>query len=254
MPSKRPFILLVNDDGILAPGLRFLATILKEDADVLVIAPDKEQSGKSHAISVDQKVKVKKVKELKGYTEYTCSGTPVDCVKIAMHKLVIKKPDLCVSGINHGANFSISTLYSGTLHAAIEGTIQGVPSISISHENYSHNIDFSGYNNFIKNIVNHILSAGLKRGVTLNINIPNIPYSKIKGIQFCNQGQGNWEEEYKKNEESYYWLTGNFVSVDNSESSDIWSIKNNYISIVPVKIDMTDYDYLKEIKDLNINV
>tara|TARA_B100001250_G_C19708438_1_gene748018 strand:- start:68 stop:832 length:765 start_codon:yes stop_codon:yes gene_type:complete len=254
MLSKRPFILLVNDDGILASGLKFLATILKEDADVLVIAPDKEQSGKSHAISVDQKVKVKKVKELKGYAEYTCSGTPADCVKIAIHEILTKKPDLCVSGINHGANFSISTLYSGTLHAAMEGTIQGVPSISISHENYSHNIDFSGYNNFIKNIVNHILNVGLKGGVTLNINIPNIPYSKIKGIKLCNQGQGNWEEEYKKKGNFYYWLTGNFISFDNSKSSDIWAIKNNFISIVPVKTDMTDYKYLEEIKDLNIDV
>jgi len=254
MQVNRPFILIVNDDGVSAPGLQFLSATLKQIADILVIAPEKEQSGKSHAINVDQKIKVKKLKELDGYIEYSCSGTPADYVKIAMHELVVKKPDLCISGINHGANFSISTLYSGTVHAALEGTIQSVPSIAISHQNYSKDIDFSYFKNFIKNIATHILNVGLKNGVTLNINIPDIPFSKIKGIKVCHQGDGNWVEEYEKKEQGFYWLTGDFVSFDTSKSSDIWAINNNYITIVPVKLDMTDYDYLKDLKDLNIDV
>ena len=254
MQSNRPFILIVNDDGVFAPGLKFLSTTLKQIADILVIAPEKEQSGKSHAISVDQKIKLKKLKVSDGYAEYSCSGTPADCVKIAMHELVQKKPDLCVSGINHGANFSISTLYSGTVHAAIEGTIQGIPSIAISHQNYSKDIDFSHFKKFIINIANYILNTGLKNGVTLNINIPDAPFLEIKGIKLCNQGNGNWEEEYEKKEQDYYWLTGNFVSFDQSKNSDIWAINNNYITIVPIKLDMTDYNCLKDLKDLDINV
>ena len=254
MTFNRPFILVVNDDGILAPGLKFLTNSLKEIADILVVAPDQEQSGKSHAISVDKKISVTKIKETVNYAEYTCSGTPVDCVKIAIHKLLKKKPDLCISGINHGANYSISTLYSGTVHAAIEASIHGFPSIAISHQSYVKDIDFSCYKDFIQNIVSHVLNIGLKNKVTLNINIPSVSFSKIKGVKICNQGNGNWIEEYKEKENGYYWLTGDFVSFDTTQSSDIWAINNNYISIVPVKLDMTDYEYINELNKLNINV
>ena len=254
MKSNRPFILIVNDDGIFAPGLQFLLKTLKEFADLFIIAPDKEQSGKSHAISVDKKIKIIKQKEEVGYVEYICSGTPVDCVKIAIHQLLKRKPDLCISGINHGANYSISTLYSGTVHAAMEGTIQGIPSIALSHESFSKDIDFRKFTPFIKNVINHVLNTGLKNKITLNINIPDIPFSEIKGVKICKQGDGNWIEKYRKKEEAFFWLTGEFKSCDNASNSDITAIKDSYITIVPIKLDMTDYNYINEHKDLKFDI
>jgi 5'-nucleotidase len=255
MESNRPFILVVNDDGISAPGLKFLVKTLKEFSDIFVIAPDKEQSGKSHAISVDEKIKITKINEEIGYVEYTCSGTPVDCVKIAVHQLLKKKPSLCISGINHGANFSISTLYSGTVHAAVEGTIQGIPSIALSHQSYSRDINFNVFGNFIKNIVNHVLSIGLKNKTTLNVNIPDISFSKIRGVKICRQGDGNWIEKYRKtNDDDYYWLTGEFKSFDHNSDTDISAINNYYITIVPIKLDTTDHKYIDENKCLNIDI
>lgn len=254
MRTKRPFILLVNDDGLSAPGLKFMSEILNDFANIIVVAPNKEQSGMSHAISVDKKIEVKKIKESQGYIEYSCSGTPSDCVKIALNNLCKIKPDLCISGINHGSNFSISTLYSGTVHAAIEGTIQGIPSIAISHENYSHDIDFSCFTNFIIKFVKQVLNIGIKKGVTLNINLPDCSYKNLKGAKFCNQGKGFWKEKYDKKENIYFWLCGDFVSTDTNSESDVCSIKNKYISIVPVKTDMTDYNYLDNLKGLNIDV
>ena len=143
--------ILVNDDGLSAPGLKFMSEKLKDFANIIVVAPSKEQSGMSHAISVDKKIEIKEINKSQDYIEYSCSGTPSDCVKIALNNLCKTKPDLCISGINHGSNFSISTLYSGTVHAAIESAIKGVPSIAISHENYSH-IDFSVYSDLLKNL------------------------------------------------------------------------------------------------------
>ncbi len=251
---NRPYILLVNDDGLSAPGLKFMSETLKDFANIIVVAPGKEQSGMSHAISVDKKIEIKEINKSQHCIEYSCSGTPSDCVKIALNNLCKTKPDLCISGINHGSNFSISTLYSGTVHAAIESAIKGVPSIAISHENYSHDIDFSVYSDFIKKFVKQILNIGIKKGVTLNVNLPDCSFKNLKGVKYCNQGEGFWKEKYDKKENNYFWLCGDFVSTDTNSESDVYAIKNNYISIVPVKVDMTDYDYLKNLRSLNIDV
>tara|TARA_B100001057_G_scaffold501257_2_gene622711 strand:- start:4607 stop:5383 length:777 start_codon:yes stop_codon:yes gene_type:complete len=251
--KKKHTILLVNDDGIFSPGLRFLIKICKKIGKVLVVAPEQNQSGMSHAITVDKEIKINKLESSKDYEEYSCSGTPVDCVKIATKKILKKKPDLCISGINHGANYSISTLYSATLHAAVEGTIEGIPSIAISHLDYSSKIDFSSYDNFLENLIRKILSSHLIKGVTLNINIPSITCKDLRGIKVCRQGKGKNIEKInsKKNKKNKFIITGHFESQDKSKDTDIWALDNSFVSVVPIQIDMTDYDYIDNYNDLD---
>lgn len=247
--KKKPLILLVNDDGIFSPGLRCLIKICKKIGRVFVVAPNKEQSGRSHAITVDEKITFKKIESSELYCEYSCSGTPVDCVKLAINKLLNEKPDLCISGINHGPNYSISTLYSATVHAAIEGTIEGVPSIAISHLNYSNKIDMSSLNEFLHLFIKKILKNNIKEGVTLNVNIPNLSYKKIKGVKICRQGKGKWIEKIiSKKKKNEIVITGHFEAKEDEDDTDIWALKNSFISIVPIKNDMTDYDYIEKNK------
>ena len=249
--KQKPLILLVNDDGIFSPGLRFLINVCKRIGKVCVVAPDKDQSGRSHAITVDEKISFKKIESSELYSEYSCTGTPVDCVKLALNKLLYEKPNLCISGINHGANYSISTLYSATVHAAIEGTIEGVPSIAISHLNYSNKIDMSSYNDFLFLFIKHILKNNIEKGVTLNINLPNISYKDIQGVKVCRQGKGKWIENITSiNKDNECLITGHFESKEEKNDTDIWALKNSFISIVPIKNDMTDYDYIKKNKNI----
>ena len=250
--KKKYTILLVNDDGIFSPGLRFLIKICKKIGKVLVVAPEQNQSGMSHAITVDKEIKINKLESSKNYEEYSCSGTPVDCVKIATKKILKEKPDLCISGINHGSNYSISTLYSATLHAAIEGAIGGIPSIAISHLDYSPKIDFSSYDKFLENLIRKILSYHVIKGVTLNINIPDIPFKDIKGIKVCRQGKGKWVEKINsKNKKNKFIITGHFKSQEKSQDTDIWALDNSFVSVVPIQIDMTDYDYIDNYNELD---
>ncbi len=249
--KQKPLILLVNDDGIFSPGLRFLINVCKRIGKVCVVAPDKEQSGRSHAITVDEKISFKKIESSELYAEYSCTGTPVDCVKLALNKLLYEKPNLCISGINHGANYSISTLYSATVHAAIEGTIEGVPSIAISHLNYSNKIDMSSYNDFLFLFITHVLKHNIENGVTLNINLPDLSYKDIKGVKVCRQGKGKWIEKITSiNKDNECLITGHFESKEEKNDTDIWALKNSFISIVPIKNDMTDYDYIKKNKNI----
>ena len=244
-----PLILLVNDDGIFSPGLRFLIKICKKIGRVCVVAPNKEQSGKSHAITVDQKITFKKIACSELYSEYSCSGTPVDCVKLAIKKLLNEKPDLCISGINHGANYSISTLYSATVHAAMEATIEGVPSVAISHLNYSNKIDMSSFANFLDFFIKKVLKNSIIEGVTLNVNLPDLSYQNIKGVKVCRQGKGKWVEKIiSKNNKNEILITGHFEQKEDNDDTDIWALKNSFISIVPIKNDMTDYDYIEKNK------
>tara|TARA_B100001250_G_C19694226_1_gene741756 strand:+ start:114 stop:887 length:774 start_codon:yes stop_codon:yes gene_type:complete len=247
--KRKPLILLVNDDGVFSPGLRFLINICKRIGRVCVVAPNKEQSGRSHAITVDEKISFKKIKSNDLYCEYSCSGTPVDCVKLAINKLLHEKPDLCISGINHGANYSISTLYSATVHAAIEGTISGVNSFAISHLNYSNRVDMSSFQDFLIVLINYFLKNKIEQDVTLNINLPDISYGKTKGIKLCRQGKGKWIEKItKSNKKNECIISGHFEAEDKSDDTDIWALENSYISMVPIKIDMTNYDYIKNNK------
>ena len=215
---KRPLILVSNDDGISAPGIRNLIRIMKVFGDVVVVAPDKPQSGMGHAITIEATLRCDKTVIDKDHqVEYACSGTPVDCVKLAVNKLLDRKPDLCVSGINHGSNSSINVIYSGTMSAAVEGALEGIPSIGFSLLDYDHNADFTEAEIYIKKITKSVLENGMDRGVCLNVNIPKLKEDEpIKGIKVCRQANANWEEEFEERKDPkgriYYWLTWRYFA------------------------------------------
>ena len=253
--NEKPLILVTNDDGITAPGIRALIEVMNEIGDVFVVAPDSPQSGKGHAITIDSTLHVEAVTIDDGpQIEYSCSGTPVDCVKLAVNEILNRKPDLCVSGINHGSNSSINVLYSGTMSAAVEAGMEGIPSIGFSLENHNWNADFEPLKNYIKLIVNNILENGIAKGTILNVNFPDGP---IKGIKVCRQAKANWIEEFDKRTnpkgKTYYWLTGKFVNLDQGEDTDLHALENQYASIVPVHFDMTAHHVIQELNDWNLN-
>lgn len=253
MSDKNQLILAVNDDGISAPGIKALIAVAKEFGEVVVVAPDKPQSGMGHAISIDSTLHVNKV-TIDGVTAYSCSGTPVDCVKIAVNKLLDRKPDLIVSGINHGSNSSINVIYSGTMSAALEGALEKIPSVGFSLLNHSIDADFSAAKYYAKKIITQILNNNFSKELCLNVNIPNLSKELIAGIKVCRQAKGNWEEEYDERTDpmgrTYYWLTGKFIIEDDGEDTDEWALKNNYVSVVPVQPDITDYKLLNNIKKI----
>ena len=256
---RKPLILVVNDDGITANGIRNLIKIMNDFGDVVVVAPDNPQSGKSHAITLEETIRCDKVKIDNGpQTEYSCSGTPVDCVKLALNKLLDRKPDLCVSGINHGSNSSINVIYSGTMSAAVEGALDGIPSIGFSLLDYSKDADFSESSAFIRFITKQVLKHGLNNGICLNVNIPkSINQQKIRGIRVCRQAKANWVEEFEERTDpkgrSYYWLTGKFINYDKADDTDEWALANQYVSVVPVQFDVTSHPSLASIKKLFLN-
>ena len=253
---KKPLILVVNDDGINAPGIRKLISIMNDFGEVVVVAPDGPQSGKGHAITIEDAIRCDKVIMDNGpQTEYACSGTPVDCVKLAVNKLLTRNPDLCVSGINHGSNSSINVIYSGTMAAAIEGALEGIPSIGFSLLDHSIAANFSEGEEYIRKITKSVLEKGLPEGVCINVNIPkSVEGKKLKGIKICRQAKGNWEEEFDQRVDpkgrKYYWLTGKFVNYDKGEDTDEIALENHYISIVPVQYDITAHSAISKLNDL----
>ena len=251
---KRPLILVTNDDGINAPGIRTLISVIKDIGDVIVVAPDSPQSGMGHAITINSTLHSSRITPKNSeIIEYSCSGTPADCVKLAINELMPRKPDLCVSGINHGSNSSINVIYSGTMSAAIEAGIEGVPAIGFSLLDYSWNADFSQSKDFIRKITLNALDNGIPKGVVLNVNIPAVKKSDIKGFKICRQAMAYWVEEFDKRKnplgQEYYWLTGKFVNKDQGEDTDEWALKNNYISIVPVEFDLTAHHAIKGLNE-----
>ena len=258
MNSKKPLILVTNDDGINAPGIRFLIEIMNDFGDVVVVAPDSPQSGMGHAITINSTLYCEPIVINKNepQSEYSCSGTPVDCVKIAVNEILKRKPDLCVSGINHGSNSSINVIYSGTMSAAVEAGTQGIPAIGFSLLDYSLDADFSHSKEFIKRIVSECLKNGMPKGVVLNVNIPKISNSKLKGIKICRQANGVWEEKFDKRTNplgrDYYWLSGKFVNKDKGEDTDEWALENEYVSITPTQYDLTAHHAIKNINHWNL--
>ena len=242
MKTAQPTILVVNDDGITAPGIKALINVMKELGRVVVVAPDSPQSGMGHAITIGKPLRLDKVELYEGVEMYSCSGTPVDCVKVAVNKIFKgKKPDLCVSGINHGLNNSINVLYSGTMSAAVEGAIESIPSIGFSLDDYTLQADFSHCLKFIKEIAEQVLVNGIPVGTLLNVNFPNT--RNIKGIKICRQANAKWAEEFDErmdpHNRPYYWLTGVFQLNDGGEDTDVWALEHNYVSVVPTQFDMT---------------
>lgn len=239
---SKPNILVVNDDGITAPGIKSLIEVVRELGNVVVVAPDGPQSGMGHAITIGKPLRFDKVDLYEGVEMYKCSGTPVDCVKLAVNKIFKgKKPDLCVSGINHGLNNSINVIYSGTMSAAVEGAIEEIPSIGFSLDDYTQGADFSHCKKFIKTICEQVLAHGLPTATLLNVNFPK--GAEIKGIKICRQANAKWAEEFDERKDPYqipyYWLTGVFQNNDKGEDTDVWALDHGYASVVPVQFDLT---------------
>ena len=242
---RKPLILVSNDDGITAPGIRHLVNVMKEVGEVLVVAPNRPQSGMGHAITVGDTLRLKESQIFEGVRAFECSGTPADCVKMARHYILKDQhqPDVVVSGINHGSNTSISVLYSGTMSAAIEAAIEGTPAIGFSLCDYSSDADFSHALEYVKKITLQVLKKELPKGVALNVNFPPKRNEPLKGVRICRQANAKWVEEFDErrdpNGRKYFWMTGNFVNFDKGEDNDEWAIANNYVSVVPSQFDLT---------------
>ncbi len=254
---SKPLIFVTNDDGITAKGIRELIKVVRNFGDVVVVAPDSPQSGMSHAISLYSDLSCDQIIIDDGpQIEYACSGTPVDCVKLGLNAILKRKPDLCVSGINHGSNSSINVIYSGTMSAAVEGAIAGIPSIGFSLLDYSNEADFRASKIVVEKIVNKVLKEGLQKGTCLNVNIPKCSYSDINGYKICRQANARWIEDFDVRNDSkgktYYCLSGNFQNFDNRKDTDEWALSNRYVSIVPVQFDLTSFDSLTKLKSWNL--
>lgn len=251
---NRPLILVTNDDGIAAPGIRNLIEVAQQLGEVVVVAPDSPQSGMGHAITIADPLRLKPVDIYPGILAYECSGTPVDCVKLAKNVLLKNRQiDLCVSGINHGSNAAINIIYSGTLSAAMEASLEKIPSIGFSLLDYAHNADFKSSLPYIKNIMEYVLKNGIEEGSLLNVNIPDLPFDELKGMKVCRQADARWVEEFLEAKDPrgqpYYWLTGKFVNDEpDQEDTDVWALDHGYISIVPSMHDLTNYRAVKEMK------
>ena len=253
---KKPLILVTNDDGITAPGIRTLIKVMNSIGDVVVVAPDSPQSGMGHAITINDTLYCREEHIDNGpQKEYSTSGTPADCVKLAVHELLDRKPDLCVSGINHGSNSSINVIYSGTMSAAIEAGMEGIPAIGFSLLNYNWDADFGPTEEYIKTICLKVLQNGLQKGIVLNVNFPN---KAIKGIKICRQANANWVEKFDKRQSpmgrNYYWLTGEFINEDRGEDTDEAALAQGYISIVPTQFDLTAHHAIQKLNTWNFEV
>jgi len=254
---NKPLILVTNDDSIVSPGIRTLIEIMKTIGDVVVVAPDSPQSAMGHAITLNNTLHIDKVNLDKDLIhEYSCSGTPVDCVKMAVRELLKRKPDLCVSGINHGSNSSINVIYSGTMSAAVEAGIEGIPAIGFSHLDYSWETNLEPIKKWVKKITLEVLEKGLPEGVVLNVNFPKEKTGTIKGVKVCRQAKANWEEKFDKRTnpqgKEYYWLSGEFVNHDKGQDTDEWALENGYVSIVPVQFDLTAYHAIQTINNWDL--
>jgi len=252
--SAKPTILVTNDDGVFAPGIKHLASIAKQFGDVIVVAPDKPQSGMGHAITINSTLRLEKTNFHQTNLEYACNGTPVDCVKMAVNSILKKRPDLVLSGINHGSNSSINVIYSGTMSAAIEGALEGSPSIGFSLCDHALEADFTAVPKFIEQLIQHALTEKMPKGVCYNVNIPKLRSDDLQGIKFVRQAKANWVERFEERKDpygrSYYWLTGEFINFEpEANDTDEWALSKGYISVVPTQTDLTAHTYLNEIKN-----
>lgn len=251
--AQKPLILVTNDDGIYAPGIKFLAEVAARFGEVLVVAPDKPQSGTGHAITINSSLRIQKTNYHNVEVEYACSGTPVDCVKMAVNHILKKRPDLILSGVNHGSNSSVNVIYSGTMSAALEGALEGAPSIGFSLCDYAMDADFTQAEKFISQIIEQSLKHKMPKGVCLNVNIPKLNTGELKGIKVVRQAKGNWVERFQERQDpygrNYYWLMGEFVNFEpEAKDTDEWALANGYISIVPTQADLTAHDTLNNLK------
>ncbi|MBP8822946.1 MAG: 5'/3'-nucleotidase SurE [Flavobacteriales bacterium] len=250
--TDRPLILVTNDDGIFAPGIQTLAREMQAFGEVLVVAPDKPQSAMGHAITIHNFLRLRKVDFMDGMEAYSCTGTPVDCVKLAVYHLIKGRPALLVSGINHGSNLSINVLYSGTMSAAVEGALEGIPSIGFSLMEYGIDASFAHTRAVVRSVTGNVLRHGLRNGSCLNVNIPPAAAGPLKGIRVCRQAPGHWADAVETRRDpaghDYHWLKGEFIAKDQQEDTDVWATGHGYASVVPVQFDMTAH---QEVEHLN---
>jgi 5'-nucleotidase len=250
----RPLLFITNDDGISAKGIRSLIEVAQTFGDVLIIAPDKPQSGMGHAITVNQILRLEKSVLFPDLEAYTCSGTPVDCVKLGIYEVMKRKPDLILSGINHGLNSASNVLYSGTMSAAVEGAMENIPSIGFSLDSFDSNADFSAAKEAVKMVLEYAVKNTFPDHVCLNVNIPNVQKEALKGIKVCRQAHAFWEDRFDKRIDQfgnpYYWLTGEFKNEDHAEDTDLFALNEGFVSVVPTQFDLTAYKALENFKKL----
>ena len=250
---QKPLILVTNDDGITAPGIRNLVSFMNEIGEVIVVAPNSPQSGKGHAITINSTLTFEEIHLEGPQKDFALSGTPVDCVKFALDKILPRRPDLVVSGINHGANSSINVIYSGTMSAAVEAGVEGLQAIGFSLLDFAWDADFMQGKNFIQKIVRNILENPLPKGIVLNVNIPKLKEHEIKGIKVCRQANAKWEENFDErinpHGKKYFWLSGYFNNMDSGKDADETALSEGYISVVPVKFDLTAHEYIAQLTE-----
>ena len=253
----KPVILITNDDGNNAPGLRYLIDTLRNMAKLYVVASEYPMSGQGHAITVRAPLRLHPVDQDHDYAEYSCNGTPVDCIKLGKNLVIGGKPDLVVSGINHGSNAAVNIVYSGTMAAVIEACIDGIPAIGFSLTDYSRKADFSHCDTVVKSIVKNVLEQGLPEDTCLNVNIPAVNGTAIRGVKVCRQAKARWIETFDSRKDpankDYHWLTGEFYNRENQKDTDQWALDNNYVSVVPVHFDFTAHKALDHIQKWKFN-
>lgn len=254
-PAK-PLILITNDDDITAPGIHNLVEAVKGLGKVVVVAPEKPQSGMGHAITIGEPLRMNKMNLFGDIEAWQTSGTPVDCVKLAVDKILRRKPDICLSGINHGANHSINVIYSGTMSAAMEASIEGIPSIGFSLLDYRYEADFTASKHIVHKIVSRVLAEKISKHFLLNVNIPPVPLNELRGIKVCKQAYAKYEEDFDERVDpqgkKYYWLTGEFVNFDKARDTDVYALQKKYVSVVPVQFDLTNYKLKAELEKNNL--
>ena len=253
---KSPLILITNDDGYQSKGIQSLINAVKDFGEIMIVAPDGPQSGMGHAITVNHSIRCNKTNFHGSLDSYFCSGTPVDCIKMGIYLLNGRKPDIILSGINHGTNVSTNILYSGTMGAAVEGALEGIPSIGFSLTDSSEDADFSYSEKIVSLITQKVLDKGIKKGTCLNVNIPKVNESSIKGIKVCRQGRAFWKDDFEKRKDpsgkSYYWLKGSFSYKESEIDTDINYLENNFVTIVPTQYDMTCHNSIRELKQWDL--
>ncbi len=256
--TRKPTILVTNDDGIFSKGIHALVEIAREFGEVIVVAPDSPRSAQGHAITLEQPLRLHKSKffaDIEGVEAYECTGTPVDCVKLAKHVLLKgKSVDLCVSGINHGSNASVNILYSGTMSAAMEASVEGIPAVGFSLLDFMPDADFDAAKKIVRQVLINFFEKGFGDAKLLNVNIPKLPFEEIKGLRVCRQAEGLWKEEFKEGIDgmgrTYYWLTGKFECHETDNQADIVALREGFVSIVPAMHDLTDFDAISSLKGI----
>lgn len=249
---QRPLILVTNDDGIQAKGIKNLVEAVAPFGDIVIVAPDKPQSGMGHAITIHNVLRLHPSDLHDNHRAYSCSGTPVDCVKLAIGEVLKRKPDLLVSGINHGANHATNVIYSGTMSAAVEGAMENIPSIGFSLLDFDPDADFSASKWAVQQVVEQALTQPFPKHTCLNVNIPKGKRAELNGIKVCRQANAFWEDTFDKRSDQfgkpYYWMKGDFAQTDNEKDTDAFALSENYVSVVPTQYDLTAYKEIETIK------